>query len=246
MSKSRGNVITPDSIVETFGADTLRIYELFMAPFDQDVNWNIEGIDGARRFVNRVWTLYASGAYAESRGAKGQDRELELVLHKTIREVSERIATFRLNTMISTLMEFCNELFDRYQAADAWRSGTFHQALEVLMILLAPAAPFIAEELWQQTGHSGSVHQQNWPTWDPGLARDEMLQIAVQVNGKVRAVLELPAGADEAAVKLAAYNHPKVQQHLEGHSVTNEIFVKGKVFNVVTTKDKRRMPDDEG
>ena len=114
------------------------------------------------------------------------------------------------------------------------------------MILLAPAAPFIAEELWQQTGHSGSVHQQNWLTWDPGLARDEMLQIAVQVNGKVRAVLELPAGSDEAAVKLAAYNHPKVQQHLEGHSVTNEIFVKGKVFNVVTTKDKRRMPDDEG
>jgi leucyl-tRNA synthetase len=141
MSKSRGNVITPDSIVERFGADALRVYELFMAPFDQDVTWSGEGFGGARRFLNRIWMLYASGAFEESGKSQGRDRELESVLHKTIRDVGERIATFRLNTMVSALMEFCNELTDRYQAGNAWKSGTFHRSLVFQIILIAPPAP---------------------------------------------------------------------------------------------------------
>jgi leucyl-tRNA synthetase len=109
---------------------------------------------------------------------------------------------------------------------------------------MAPAAPYLAEELWNQTGHQGSVHAQSWPAWDPSLTRDDLMQIPVQVNGKVRAVLELPVGVDEAAVKLAARSHPKVQQHLEGRTVVKEVYVEGKIYSVLTTNNKSRSPGD--
>jgi leucyl-tRNA synthetase len=234
MSKSRGNVITPDSVVATFGADALRIYELFMAPFDQDISWSDEGISGARRFLNRVWHLYASAAYTESGEATGSDPDLEAQLHRTIRKVSERIERFRFNTMVSTLMEFSNLLSDRYRDASAWRTRTFHEALDILPILLAPSAPHIAEELWELTGHTGSVHQQAWPEWDAELAREEVVEIPVQIDGKVRALVAVSAGADEAEVKEKAYAHPKVRQHLDRREVVKEIYVEGKVYSVVT------------
>ena len=234
MAKSRGNVITPDSVVETYGADALRVYEMFMAPFDQDISWSTEGINGARRFLNRVWNLYRE-TFLASAPASGTDPELERDLHKTIRRIGERIEGFRLNTMISALMEFANTLSAR-QRDGSWHTQTFHQALETFLILLAPTAPHIAEELWQLTGHPGSVHQQAWPAWDARLAQDEIVQMAVQVDSRVRAVIQFPAHASQAEIQQQALDEPKVKQHLEGKSIQQIVFVPGRILNVVTSK----------
>jgi leucyl-tRNA synthetase len=232
MAKSRGNVITPDSIVLSHGADALRIYEMFMAPFDQDIAWSTDGLSGARRFLNRIWSLYRD-SFAGSRDATGDDPELTRLLHQTIRAVEQRIEGFRLNTMVSTLMEFTNFLHERHRVG-AWHSAAYHQAMETLLVLLAPAAPHIAEELWQLTGHTGSVHQQAWPAWDVELARDEMVQIPIQVNGKLREVIEVPSDATGEEVKQAALDQPRVQQHLEGRQAVRAIYVPGKVLNLLT------------
>lgn len=232
MSKSRGNVITPDGMVETFGADALRVYELFMAPFEQDVDWSAEGISGARRFLNRIWNLYTT-VYLASAGATDTDSELERRLHKTIRRVSERIEGFRFNTMVSALMEFVNFLSER-QRTGAWRTASYHRALETLMILLAPCAPHIAEELWHQTRHKNSIHEQAWPTWDEQLAQDEVVEIGIQVDGKLRALTVVPTDASEAEVKEQAFSHPKVLQHLGDREVDKIFYVPGKIYNIVT------------
>lgn len=234
MSKSRGNVITPDSMVETFGADALRIYEMFMAPFDQDIAWSADGINGARRFLNRIWSLYAD-TYLPGASAKGEDVELRRSLHKTIRYVGERIDGFRFNTMISALMEFANTLADR-QRTETWRTATYHQALETLMVLLAPAAPHIADELWQLTGHTGSVHQQAWPAWDGELARDELIEVPIQVDGRLRDVVEVTRQASQEEVYQQALAQPKIQQHLAGRKVAKVFYVPAKVLNIVAEK----------
>lgn len=232
MSKSRGNVITPDAVVATHGADALRIYEMFMAPFDQDIAWSTAGINGARRFLTRVWNLYRD-TYLASQSAKDVDLDLDRWQHKMIRQVEERIASFRFNTMVSALMEFINILVER-QRTGQWRTASYHHALEIFLILLAPAAPHIAEELWQLTGHTGSIHQQTWPSWDPELAREEMLTIAIQVNGRVRQVMEFPLGTAQAEIQAHAMAQEKIQQHLQGKSITQVYFVPGKVLNIVT------------
>ncbi len=232
MSKSRGNVITPDSVVKQYGADALRIYEMFMAPFEQDIAWSVQGINGARRFLNRVWALYAE-TYQASSEARGDDPALTRELHKTIRQVGERIEGFRFNTMVSSLMEFANLLSER-QRRSAWHTAAYHQALETLLRLLAPGAPHLAEELWQRTGHAGSVHQQPWPAWDEALAQDELVQIAVQVNGKLRDVMEVNASDGEPAVTQKALALPRLQTHLGASLVERIIYVPGKIVNILT------------
>ena len=241
MSKSRGNVITPDSIAETYGADALRIYEMFMAPFEQDVSWSTEGINGARRFVNRIWTLYSETCdrnipkHSVEYTTQHVDAQLEHLLHRTIRIVSERIEGFRFNTMVSSLMEFVNYMADR-QRDGKWHTITYQQSLEALMRLLAPAIPHMAEELWQLTGHSGSVHQQPWPIYDPELAKVDTAQIPVTVNGKVREVIDLPMDASEEEAREQALAQPRVQQFLGGQEVQKVVYIAGKIINIVTRK----------
>jgi leucyl-tRNA synthetase len=235
MAKSRGNVITPDSIVESFGADALRVYELFMAPFEQDIAWSMDGITGAWRFLQRTWTLFGD-TYFQTADASGEDPDLIHLVHKTIRRVEERIEQFRFNTMVSVLMEMLNFLIDRQRSGD-WRTASFHQALEVIMLLLAPAAPHLAEELWQQTGHPGSVHQQTWPTWIEELARDEMVQVPVEVNGRLRATVDAANDAAQDEIQETALSLPRIQQHLAGKRIKKLIYVPGKVLNIVTADD---------
>ena len=237
MSKSRGNVIIPDEMVAQYGADALRVYEMFMAPFEQDVAWSTEGINGARRFLNRIWNLYAEGYYASAQFQE-EDPDLERRLHKTIRRVTQRIADFRFNTMISTLMEFANELSERQRSGN-WRSGSFHQALEIVMLLLAPAVPHIAEELWQMTGHAGSVHEQTWPDWNEDLARDEVRQIPVQVDGKVRGVVELAVDATQEEAEEEVFSRDGIQQRIAGREVEKVFYVPGKIFSIVTKAGQR-------
>jgi leucyl-tRNA synthetase len=232
MSKSRGNVITPDDIVEQYGADAMRVYVMFMAPFEQDVNWNDDGIRGARRFLNRIWNLY-SKTYQQSDSAVGKDEILERELHKTIRNVSQRIEELRFNTMVSALMEFINLLSDRHQAG-TWRTATYHQALEILLAMLAPAVPFLAEEIWQLTGHNFSVHKQEWPSWDPALAVEEFTQIPIQINGRVRGLVEIPSAAKQSEVEAAAFDLPKIQEYIANEKVVEVIYVPGKIMNIRT------------
>ncbi|MBN2551004.1 MAG: leucine--tRNA ligase [Anaerolineales bacterium] len=232
MSKSRRNVITPDSMVESYGADALRVYEMFMAPFDQDIAWSAEGMNGARRFLNRLWALFGE-TYLPSSQADGEDANLLRLTHKTIRRVSERIEGFRFNTMVSTLMEFVNALTER-QRSGAWKSASYHQALETLLVLLAPLAPHIAEELWQLTGHASSVHQQNWPAWDASLASDQMVQVPIQVDGKLRDVVEMAVDASADEARELVFSRPKIQPYLADRQVAQVFYVPGKVFNIVT------------
>ena len=232
MSKSRGNVNTPDSIVDAYSADALRVYEMFMAPFDQDIAWSTEGLNGAWRFLNRVWNLYGE-TYYQGADSSGEDLRLLRTLHKTIRKVGERIEAFRLNTMVSALMELVNFLGDR-QRTNAWQTASFHQALDILLLLLAPSAPHMADELWHITGHAGSVHQQTWPVWDEALARDEIIQVPVQVNGKLRGVVEVSSEAGPEEVQQAALSQARIQQHVAGQKIDKLIFVSGKVLNIVT------------
>ncbi len=234
MSKSRGNVITPDSVVASHGADALRLYEMFMAPFDQEVAWSTEGLSGAWRFLNRIWKLYGETYSALPDNAESsEDPELERELQRTIRHVSERIAGFRFNTMISALMELANTLGERKRSG-AWRTATFQRALDAFLVLLAPAAPHIADELWSLSGHAGSVHQQPWPTWDAELAREETVAIPVQVDGRLRDTLQVSGDESEAELQALALASPKVQPHLEGRTVVRVIIVAGKIISVVT------------
>jgi leucyl-tRNA synthetase len=232
MSKSRGNVITPDEMVARYGADALRVYELFMAPFEQDISWNPNGISGALRFLNRVWKLYEK-TFAASTAFQGEDSELERLMHQAIQQVSERIESFRLNTMVSAIMEFVNAIYAR-QRAGTWRTVVYHQALETLLVLLSPAAPHITEEIWQITGHPGSVHEQPWPVWDRELTSHEMLQIPVQINGKVRDVMDVARSASAGEIREMALSRPRIQSFLQGQEIVRVFYVPAKILSVVT------------
>jgi leucyl-tRNA synthetase len=232
MSKAMGNVITPDSTVDQYGADALRVYVLFMAPFEQDVDWSDAGLNGARRFLNRVWNLYAEN-YTATETYDQTDPELEGALHRLIQDVTQRIEHQRLNTVISGLMEFTNLLYERYNS-NSWQTGTFHQALEILLLLLAPIAPFITEELWKVTGHQGSIHLQDWPSWDQNLALNQWIQIPIQINGKKRTVIEVDASTGQSDVEAAALESPDVMRQLEGQKILKVIYVPGKILNIRT------------
>ncbi|MBN2146777.1 MAG: leucine--tRNA ligase [Anaerolineales bacterium] len=232
MSKSRGNVITPDAMVAVYGADALRLYEMFMAPFDQDVDWSIKGINGTRRFLNRVWKIYTE-TYQQSAAALDSDPALERLLQQTIRRVTERIEEFRFNTMVSTLMELVNALAERKHSG-TWQTRTYHTALDTLLLLLAPAAPHIMEEIWHQTGHGGSIHEQSWPQWDENLAREEMVEIAVQVDSRLRDVVAVPIHAGQDQAERIAAQSSRLQQYLNGREVVRMVYVPDRILNIVT------------
>jgi leucyl-tRNA synthetase len=242
MSKSFGNVIDPmDLINEGYGADALRMYELFIGPYDQAVAWNHTGIDGTKRFLNRVFALVQD--HLEARQANkpqedtGTDQALETALakttHKTIKRVTFGLEQFGFNTAIAAQMEAVNELYKLKTrlplGSDAW-----HQNLKLLVQILAPFAPHVTEELWHDLGgETTSVHAAGWPTFDEALAQDELLTVVVQVNGKLRGQLEVAAGVDENEIKRLAMNLENVQNHLNGKNVAKEIYVPGKLFNFV-------------
>jgi leucyl-tRNA synthetase len=232
MSKSRGNVVTPDETVAEFGADSLRIYALFMAPFDQDVTWSRDGIVGARRFLNKVWSL-VNETYEQSASATDTDRHLERELHRTIRDVTQRIDGLRFNTMVSAMMEFVNLLVERQREGNFY-SQSFHRSLDIMLTVLAPAAPYIAEELWRRTGHQGSVHQRTWPSWQADLIVDTVIELPIQVNGKVRAVVAVPVGVDQEEVEVLGKSQPQVKKYLQGQLIDRIVYVPGNVMNFVT------------
>jgi leucyl-tRNA synthetase len=231
MSKSRGNVVAPDALVEQFGADTVRTYLMFFAKWDQGGPWNYEGIRGPQRFLFDVWEL-GRHAYRPGQVDAAATRALRRKAHQTIRKVSEDLESFSFNTAVAALMELRNALSEAQRARNASHEA-WQEAVEQLLLLLAPVAPFITEELWQRRGRPYSIHQQPWPTWDPEIARYETVTLVVQVNGKVRDRLEVPADIDEEEAKSQALAAPNVQSWLEGKQPRKVVVVPGKLVNIV-------------
>jgi leucyl-tRNA synthetase len=232
MSKSRGNVVNPDEYVNTMGADTMRAYLMFIGPWDAGGPWNSRGIEGVHRFLRRVWDVVTSTpkVFAQQPG-QAEVAELRRITHKTIRRVTDDLEGFRFNTMIATLMEFNNYLL-KAQQTPAVQSEAWDEAKRTLVLLLAPTAPHLSEELWERLGGAYSVHNQPWPQWDEAAAADEMVTLVVQVNGKVRDRLSVPAGISEAEARNLAWASPKVQQHLAGKEA-KVIYVPEKLINLV-------------
>jgi leucyl-tRNA synthetase len=260
MSKSKGNVVTPDAVAEHYGADSLRLYELFIAPFEQAVAWSDRGVQGCYRFLNRFYTLAyevaalggrgevavagdagdragdgaTSGAAPVSSDMADATRDVLRTVHKTIRKVTSDVECFRFNTAVAALMEAQNEI------GQAWhdRRGVLTDAqwrelVRTFTLLLAPIAPHVAEEVWEQIGDGQSVLYSAWPAWDAALAADEVVTVVVQVNGKLRDRLEVTVGAAEADVLERARAQTNTQRFLEGKQVVKQIYVPGKLVNFV-------------
>jgi len=230
MSKSRGNVVNPDEIVAHYGADAFRLYEMFMGPLEQVKPWNTRGVEGTHRFLNRAWRLIAgrdedSGSPGPAIDAAAPTPEQSRLLHQTIAKVTEDIEALRFNTAISALMEFTN-------AANKWPAMP-RTVAETFVLLLAPLAPHLAEELWQRLGAAESLAYAAWPVADPAFLKADVLEIPVQVNGKVRGKITVPAEAQETEVIEIAKLDQNVARHLAGQAVKRAIYVRGRIVNFV-------------
>jgi leucyl-tRNA synthetase len=230
MSKSRGNVINPDSIVADYGADSLRLYEMFMGPLEDSNPWSTEGVSGVRNFLGRVWRMiideYAddvrlNAAVVPAAPTEDQAREL----HKTIKKVSEDIDKLSFNTAIARMMEFCNFFTKESQRPRG--------VMEQFVLLLSPFAPHIAEELWQALGHASTLAYEPWPAYDEGMIRESELEVVVQVNGKVRDKIRVPADAGQDRMAELARAQPKIAELLKGRQIVKTVAVPGRLVNFV-------------
>ncbi|MFC2021639.1 leucine--tRNA ligase, partial [Chloroflexota bacterium] len=237
MSKSRGNVITPDEYVSELGADAVRAYLMFIGPWEQGGEWNDSGISGISRWLNRVWNLvlepYKVKVEAEDKPTKEKAHiELQRITHQTIKKVTNDLEKMRFNTMIAALMEFTNYLTKAKEAGQVTDSA-WKGAVDTLLLLLAPTAPHLAEELWQRTGQDYSIHNQNWPNWDEALTKEEEITLVIQVNGTLRDRTTVPASITEAEAKEKAMASQRVKAYLEGKEIINTIYVSGRLVNFV-------------
>jgi leucyl-tRNA synthetase len=233
MSKSKGNVITPDEVIAEYGADALRAYEMFISDFEQTTPWNTNGLAGTYRWLRRAWELMLARAAPPAATDETEviDRDLRRIMHKTIRKVAGDIEGFRFNTAISALMEYTNAIGEF--GVRPVSKPVYLESLDALLLLLAPIAPFLAEEVWHRLGHKGSVHQQRWPAFDPALAVDETITLVLQVNGKVRDRLTVPADISEPQAREMALASENVQRWLEGKTPRQVVVVKGRLVNIV-------------
>ena len=221
MSKSRGNVVNPDEIVATFGADTLRTYEMFIGDFEKSAPWSEDGVRGARRFLERVWRLGEEIVPGED-----YSEDLEVPFHKTIKKVSSDYENLKFNTAIAALMELLNTIVARKKPLNAKEFSTY-------LLLLNPVAPHMTEELWTLAGFDGYLHDATWPTYEEEKTQEATMKIPVQFNGKVRFTVVVPQGSDQEAVKEAILADPGYEKQVEGKTVVKEIFVPGKIYNIV-------------
>ena len=227
MSKSRGNVVNPDDVVSEYGADAIRLFEMFMGPLEDMKPWSTRGVEGVYRFLNRVWRLYMDDeGHLDSRlSSDPPASDAERIYHATVKKVGEDIEGLRFNTAIAQLMIFVNELTKSEQ-----RPRTI---LEPFVLLLAPFAPHIAEELWSALGHTRSLTFEPWPSYDPAKIASDTVEVVLQVNGKVRSKMSVPVDAGEQELERFALADENVRRHVEGKQVVKVIVVKNKLVNVV-------------
>jgi leucyl-tRNA synthetase len=224
MSKSRGNVIDPDELVKKYGADAVRMHLAFMGPYDQGGPWNPGGINGVYRFLNRAWTM-AQTIGSKKRPAGTGAKELKTVLNKAIKKVGGDISDLKFNTAVSELMKLLNELEEK---------GADRKSFEQFLKLLSPFAPHLAEDIWQNVlGHKKSIHLEKWPDYDKKLIAEELVSIVVQVGGRARSVISLPADSGEEEVKKLALADEKTKKHLASREIRKTIFVKNRLINFV-------------
>jgi leucyl-tRNA synthetase len=224
MSKSRGNVVIPDEYVEQYGADTFRTYLMFLGPYEEGGDFRDQGITGISRFFDRVWDAVVNVELADGPPETG---DLAHKLHATIKKVTEDVANLQYNTAIAAMMEYLN-------AARAGGRTPRRSEIEPLVVMIAPFAPHLAEELWQRLGHARSIFiGANWPEHDPELAVADEVDIAVQVNGRLRATVKVPRGASEEEVKTKALAEDGVQRHMDGKQIRKVIFVPDRLINIV-------------
>jgi len=217
MSKSRGNVINPDEVIENYGADAFRLYEMFMGPFDQPISWDSEGILGTRRFLEKIWNIFSE--------INGKDsKKIERKLHQVIKKVTEDIQVQKFNTAIAAMMEFVNEVQNH---------GISKKQAESFLKILTPFAPHIAEELWHRLGYENSILKEKWPEYDKKLIEEEAFYLVVQINGKLRDTIGTPLGISEKQAKKLALESEKIQKWLKDKKIKKIIFVKDKLINFV-------------
>jgi leucyl-tRNA synthetase len=234
MSKSRGNVIAPDEYVAELGADSVRGYLMFIGPWELGGEWNDSGIIGISRWLNRVWSLVTADYVPTCRDTVSPEDEQECLhlLHKTIKKVTADLERFRFNTMVASLMEFTNYL-SKVKESGAVSDSLWREAIRCFMLMFAPTAPHLTEELWARTGHSYSIHNQAWPEYDEELAKEEEFTLAIQINGKLRDRIVIPASISEVEAKELALNRERVRAYIDGKTLSNVIYVPKRVVNIV-------------
>lgn len=253
MSKSLGNVVNPDQVVEEVGADSLRLYEMFMGPFEDAIPWSTTSVSGVRRFLDRVWEYPETikrdetGEFTFENWVNGKwsctDDKVSILLNKTIKKVTEDIENFRFNTAISQMMILRNAFYEIIEGdtnniyKTRSESTISHQIskkdFEKFLIILSPFAPHIAEELWEKLGHTESIFLQKWPDYDPELIKDKKINLVIQINGKVRGSIEVSAEITEEEMKDLALRNEKIKPWIKGKEIKKTIFVQGKLINLV-------------
>jgi leucyl-tRNA synthetase len=227
MSKSKGNVVNPDDIVDSHGADTLRLYEMFMGPLDASIAWSTNGLDGSRRFLDRIWRLMVeeNGELNPKIQENEEAANLEKVYHQTVKKVTEDYEGLRFNTAISQMMVFINEAYKSTVLPKHYMEG--------FVKMLAPVAPHVAEELWEKLGFSGTISYETWPAYDEAKLVDDEVEIVIQVNGKVKTKLKVPTDASKEALEGIAMEDDRVKEQIEGKTIRKVITVPGKLVNIV-------------
>jgi len=231
MSKSRGRVINPDEYVAELGADAVRAYLMFVGPWDQGGEWDDRGLNGIARWLNRIWFLVLR-AYTEDEPKETEIKNLRHTTHKTIKRVSEDLEKFRFNTMIAALMELTNYLGKVHEEGSV-TSSDFGEAIDILLLLLAPTAPHFTEELWTRSGHPYSIHNQPFPEWDEGLVAEEEFTLVIQVNGKLRDRVTVPVTITEEEARELALSRERIKTYLKNGEGSRIIYVPRRLVNII-------------
>ena len=231
MSKSKGNVVSPDELTGRFGTDALRTYLMFAYRWEEGGLWNPNGIDGTVRWLRRVWVLFTDPILPGTASDETR-RVLRRKVHQTLKRVTRDFEQFQFNTIISSLMELLNDVYKAREAGAAG-SSEWNEALEIYLKMLAPVAPHISEELWMRLGKPYSIHTQKWPAVDEAAAHEDEITLVVQVNGKLRDRIIVPADVSDEAAKASALASEAVKKHLEGKTPKQVVYVKGRLVNIV-------------
>jgi leucyl-tRNA synthetase len=235
MSKSRGNVVSADEYISEFGADAMRAYLMFIGPWDHGGEWNDNGLVGIWRWLNRVWNLVLGDAEGDS--PLDEEEELRRMTHKTIKKVNEDLERFHFNTMLAALMEFTNYLARVKETSAVRGSMAWREAIDALLLLLAPALPHLAEELWERTGHVYSIHHQPFPAWREELVAEEEFTLVIQINGKVRDKVSVPVSISEVEARELALSRERIKAQLGDRRIPRVIYVAGRLVNIVAEYD---------
>ncbi|HEY3130218.1 MAG TPA: leucine--tRNA ligase [Acidobacteriota bacterium] len=241
MSKNKGNVVDPDEFMDAFGADTVRLFILFAAPPEKDLDWSESGVEGCFRFLNRIWRLFTRHESSISQPCgpveprHEEDKKLLRKMHQTLNRAGQDMARFHMNTAIAAAMEFLNSLYDYEERCPEKNLPLLREVFEKIALILSPFAPHFCEEIWQRLGHSGNISFESWPEADPVWLLEEEIEMVVQVNGKLRAKIVVPAGIDQDSCLKLALQDRRIQGYLEGKAIRKVVYVPSKLLNIVAS-----------